>query len=148
VAWRRASRKKSGQAGFYSASVKYHERMTELFSLLMVVFPFIFVGALARELSKQTNDGWYGWRFFLGAGSALGINLLYGVIWSAVAMADRRYTASAIAMAMVVLRSIPIVLVCWGVQGRLARRRKERDVKPSPTVLDGASTTTRSSDMP
>ena len=73
------------------------EEMIELLSFLMLAFPFVFVGALARELAKQTRDIRYGWWFFMLAASVLGLSWLRGYLKSEAYLAEEMWTAAAIA---------------------------------------------------
>jgi hypothetical protein len=96
--------------------------MAELFSIGLLAFPFFFVAALSRELAKEKKDSRYGWCLFIVTSVVLGLNILYGLISSASLSAEQKWTAASFALAAIIARSIPIVLVCWGVRGRLGRQ--------------------------
>ncbi|HVU87137.1 MAG TPA: hypothetical protein VHD36_07440 [Pirellulales bacterium] len=99
--------------------------MIELFSMGMMAFPFFFVAALSRELAKEKGDARYGWWLFAITSLVLGLNVLYGFVSSAALLEEKRWTAASFALAAIIVRSIPIVLVCWAVRGRLARRTSD-----------------------
>jgi hypothetical protein len=104
--------------------------MEELFANLMFIFPFLFVGALARELSQEKKSIRYGWTLFIGSALVLAANWFWGYIRSEAFMAQRMWTAAAISYFAVVLRSVPITLVCWVIKERLARRPSTRAEPP------------------
>lgn len=104
--------------------------MKELFACLMLVFPFLFVGALARELVRQTNDKRYALRFFLFSAAVLAGNWLWGHVKSEGYMAQQMWTAATFSYAAIVLRSVPITLACWVIKERLVRRTSTRAEPP------------------
>jgi hypothetical protein len=95
--------------------------MTELIFFGMLAFPFIFVAALSRELAKMRCDLRYGWGLFLPTILLLGWNYLSGKSSSDALLDERKWTAASLVWGVVVLRSVPIVLVCWVLKARLCQ---------------------------
>lgn len=104
----------------------YHGAMgdvfKEFFGIFSLVLPFLFVGALARELAQEREDVRFGWGLFLVGSLVLVLNGLWGYLGYQSAIAEHRWTAASFSLVAIVVRSVPIVLVCWAVRGRLGRR--------------------------
>jgi small-conductance mechanosensitive channel len=94
----------------------------KLMMAFLVAMPFLFVGALCRELAIETKNSRLGWGLFAAAFTALVVNLGWGYWSSQSYMAKRMWTAATLSFVWAIPRSALIVLVIWSIRGKIGNR--------------------------
>jgi hypothetical protein len=81
--------------------------------ILLLAIPLVLVGKWSLALAKARNSSWYGVTLFAACAIILGLIYAQGYESTRELMTDQMWTAASMTIAVLLAKSVPVLLACW-----------------------------------
>jgi hypothetical protein len=80
---------------------------------LLLAIPYVLVAKWSLALATAQNSPWQGVTLFAACVTILSLIYFQGYASTRELMADQMWTAASMAIAAMLVKSVPVLLVCW-----------------------------------